>query len=294
MKDKLHLTVLDVWRYFTVEAIYQRIAEKQQTFSKNLLKITSYLYDEPKMFAMMSASEAGKIMDVSETTVIRFCQKLGYSGYRQLQEEVRESMLEKSSLSDFGKQETETESIKDLMEEDAQTIRQAMSRLLEESLATAVSRLAACDRTLVAGLRTSHALASWFAFALDLIMGRTRLYQPTVDDVLLRVGELTEKSVVVVFSFHRYAADTVNLAKLAEKQGAFIIAITDSPAAPVSGYADLVLPIHLNSVSTLDVAPVAMSLAKNIVSAISQKNIEEFQQRVARFDEMASNDFFGR
>lgn len=78
-----------------MEAIYQRIAEKQQTFSKNLLKITSYIYENPKMFAMMSASEAGKIMDVSETTVIRFCQKLGYSGYRQLQEEVRQSMLEK-------------------------------------------------------------------------------------------------------------------------------------------------------------------------------------------------------
>lgn len=279
-----------------MEAIYQRISEQQHAFSKNLLKITSYLYENPKMFAMHSAAEAGRIIGVSETTVIRFCQKLGYTGYRGLQEEVRHALFERSTLSDFVEpvaEEGQETLVKTLMTKDIKYIQQAIDRLPEEKLQAAVSRLSASDRVLVAGSRSSHALASWFAFALDLVIGNTKLYQPAVDDVLLRVSELTKQSVVVAFSFHRYAADTIHLAKLAKKQGAFVITLTDTPAAPIAAYTDITLPIHLSPVSTLDAAPVVMSLAKGIVTAVSLGNTERFQERVARFEQMDGSDFFG-
>jgi DNA-binding MurR/RpiR family transcriptional regulator len=179
------------------------------------------------------------------------------------------------------------------MAKEAKTIQQVAARLPEDKLETIVHRLSDCDRALIAGVRSSHALASWFAFALDLVMGKTRLYQPTVDDVLLRVGELTARSVVVAFSFHRYAADTIHLAKLAKKQEAFVIAITDTPAAPIAVHADVIVPIHLQTVSTLDAATVVMSLAKGIISAVSQQNTEQFQQRVSHFEQIDGKDFFG-
>ncbi|MFD2209614.1 MurR/RpiR family transcriptional regulator [Virgibacillus halophilus] len=279
-----------------MEAIYQRIAAQQLSFSKNLLKITSHLYEDPKMFAMQSAAEAGKRMGVSETTVIRFCQKLGYAGYRELQEEIRHELFRKSTLAEFVEpvaDDAQRASVKALMAKDINNVQRVLEHLSEDKLAAVVSRLSACDRVLVAGVRSSHALASWFAYALDLVMGKTRLYQPTVDDVLLRVGELTPKSVVVAFSFHRYAADTIHLAKLAKKQGVFVVALTDTPAAPIAAYADMILPIHLQTTSTLDAAPVVMSLAKSIVSAVSLENKEEFQQRVTNFEQLDGNDFFG-
>ncbi|WP_010531821.1 MurR/RpiR family transcriptional regulator [Lentibacillus jeotgali] len=281
-----------------MEGIYQKISSKQHAFSKQLLKIASYLYDDPKLFAMHSAEEAGKIVGVSETTVIRFCQKLGYSGYRSLQADIQHQLFERSTLTEFIGEKSETyggqsfDSIKGLMANDLQAIQQTKERLSEEKLETAVAKLASCDQALVAGVRSSHALASWFAFALDLIMGKTRVYQPNVDDVLLRISALTTKSVVVAFSFHRYAKDTIHIAKLAKQQGAFVIAFTDSPAAPITKYASLTIPVQLQGKSTLDMAPTVMSITNSIVSAISLENAEAFQERAARFDAIDGQDFF--
>jgi len=280
-----------------MESIYKKISEHQLAFSNNFQKIASHLYDDPKIFAVHSAAEAGKMMGVSETTVIRFCQKLGYSGYRALQEEVQHHLFQKSSLSDYIEEKTVEDSeqpqpIKNLMANDLNAIQKTMEQLSEEKLETAVTKLAAADQVLVSGVRSSNALASWFAFALDLIVGNTRLYQPHVDDILLRISELTGQSVVVVFSFHRYAKDTIHIAKLAKQQNAFVIAFTDSPISPITTHANLVLPVQLKVKSTLDIAPAVMSLTNSIVSAISLKNAEQFQKRAALFDSINGKDFF--
>lgn len=282
-------------RGISMEEIYKKLAE-QQNFSKNLQKITSYLYDEPKIFAIYSAAEAGKRMGVSETTVIRFCQKLGFSGYRALQAEVQQHLFQKSSLSDFIEEKSvengDHQPLKRLMTNDLEAIQKTMEQIPEAHFETAVKKLSGTDKVLVSGVRTSHALASWFTFSLDIVIGNVRLYQPNVDDVLLRISELTNKSVVVVFSFHRYAKDTIHIAKLAREQGAFVIAFTDSPMAPIAKFANLLLPVQLKLKSTLDVAPTVMSLANAIVSAISLKNAEQFQERAERFDAVNGKDFF--
>jgi len=279
-----------------MEGIYQKIAEHQSIFTKKFQKISSYIYHEPEIIAANSATEAGKTMGVSETTVIRFCQTLGYPGYRALQEEVQKHLFQKSSLTEYVEDKaidgSQNQPIKGLMANDLEAIQQTMRQISEAHLETAVTKIAAADKVLVAGIRTSHALASWFAFSLDLIMGNTRLYQPNVDDILLRMSALSDQSVVVAFSFHRYAIDTIRLAKLAKQQGAFVIAFTDSPVSPITGHASLTLRIPFHEKSTLDVAPAAMSLANSIVSAISLRNADQFQKRATLFDSIQGQDFF--
>lgn len=279
-----------------MERIYQRIYEHQSTFSKNLQKISAHFYDDPKIFAVFSAAEAAKVIGVSETTVIRFCQKLGYKGYSALQEEVQHLLFQKSSLSDYVEakavDDKTSQPIKSLMENDRHAIQKVMEQIPEMHLETAVKKLTAADHVLIAGVRSSHALASWFAFSLDLIIGNTRLYQPNVDDVLLRISKLTEKSVFVAFSFHRYAVDTIHIAKLAKQQGTFVIAFTDSPISPITQHASLVLPIQLNMKSTLDAAPAVLSLTNSIASAVSLAKPDQFHKRAKLFDSINGQDFF--
>lgn len=167
-----------------------------------------------------------------------------------------------------------------------------MEQIPEVRLEKVVEQLSAADRVLVSGARTSYSLASWFAFSLDIVLGNTRLFHPNVDDVLLRISELTERSTVVVFSFHRYAKDTLNIAKLAREQGAFVIAFTDSQMAPVAKYAHLLLPVELKVTSTLDVTPAVMSLAKAIISTVSLENESRFKERITHFDAINGEDFF--
>ncbi|MEC5423317.1 MurR/RpiR family transcriptional regulator [Virgibacillus sp. C22-A2] len=277
-----------------MEQIYKKISEQQSSFSKGFKKIAEYFYRDPQVFAMNSATQAGRKIGVSETTIIRFAYQLGYSGYSTLQRDVLEQLFKKSSLTNYTDEKSNNikEPIKGLMQYDIKNIQRVYSHISEDDLNSVVSKLRDADSVLVSGVRASYAFANWFAYALDIVRGNARLFHPNIDDILLRVSEMTEKNVLVSFSFHRYAKETINIAKLVKQSGASIIAITDSPSAPISHFADIVIPVQTYSKSTLDVTPVVFSLLNSIVSTISIRDSHSFQKRTEKFDSIDAEDFF--
>jgi DNA-binding MurR/RpiR family transcriptional regulator len=273
------------------------INEKFHSFSKGLQIIARQLLDDPDTFAFKSAAQVGETIGVSETTVIRFCHALGYSGYSLFQKDIQEELLKgKSSLGKFQAEKQavgqEDSFYKQVMLNDALNIRRTAKQIDEEKLEEAVIKLTEATNILVAGVRSSHAVAHWLTFSLDLIRGNIRLYKPDMDDIILRLSEMNDKGVIVVFSFHRYALETLNLAKEAKKQGVFVIGITDSAIAPIREDADLILPVQLSVQSTLDTAPAVFSLVNALIAGVSVKNAEYVEKRVQAFESYHADGFF--
>lgn len=247
---------------------------------------------------MNSASRAGQLIGVSETTIIRFSHQLGYSGYREFQEEVQRKLFDKSSLSVYLESKkidhTAKNPIKNLMFNNIKAIHEVIEGISETKFEAVVNKLSNANKIITCGSQASQAFASWFAFALDLVRGNTRLYQFNVDNILLRASELSVNDVVVSFSFHRYAIDTIQFAKLAKLEGAYVISFTDSPFSPITEHADLIIPVHLQVKSTLDVASVIFTILNGIISAISIRRKEDFQKRIKYFDSMEADGLFAQ
>lgn len=276
-----------------MEYIYQKINEQQHTFSKSFKKISSIILRNPKIFALDSASDVGKHIGVSETTIIRFCYKLGYKGYSDFQQDVQNRLIRKSSLSDYlNTKNVDSSSIRSLIMNDVQNIKEVVEKLSYPDLERCVEKLSAADCVLVSGAGTSHSMASWFAFTLDMVIGKTRLFQTDTDNILMRLNELSDKSVFIAFSFHRYNLTTMTTAKCAKKQGAFVISITDTYFCPIAKFSDIVIPIQLNVRSSLDATPVVFSVLNAILSTISLKNPENFRNKVEILDSAESSDYF--
>lgn len=182
---------------------------------------------------------------------------------------------------------------KKMMIKDAELILQTAERLNVGDFTKVVDHLAQSERVLVSGVRSSHAMAQWFSFTLDLMRGNVRLFRPDTDDIMLRISEMNERSTFVAFSFHRYALETINMAKEAKRQGAFVIGITDSEVAPIREHADILFTVQLPIKSTLDVAPAVFSLMNAIVGAVAVKNSEQFAKRTKVYEELQLNRFFG-
>ncbi|MET3576126.1 MurR/RpiR family transcriptional regulator [Bhargavaea ullalensis] len=276
-----------------MDEILSKIKEQQPTFSNALNKIAGFFFSDPKIFAVSSAKEAGYKIGVSETSIIRFCQKLGYEGYGELQQDVQSRIFEKSSLSVYVSQkESQDDSIKSTMARDLENIKKLMENSSEENLTEAVKRLSRSERTLVTGAGPSSSMAAWFSFALDMVCGNTRVFFPDHDNILLRINELNENSVFVAFTFHRYNKGTILSAKTAKEKGSFVIGITDHRFSPISEVADLLLPVELGIKSSLDSAPAVFSLMNSIVFAISSQNPEFIQERMKLLDTANARDFF--
>ncbi|MFE6167959.1 MurR/RpiR family transcriptional regulator [Viridibacillus arvi] len=281
-----------------MDALKSKVQSKYDEFSKGLKMVAKHFLANPEAFAMNSGVQVGQEINVSETTVIRFSHALGYSGYSALQKDVQEQLLnKKSSLFEFHHMKNSTdmdqEFSKKMMVKDAEVILQTAERLNVEDFTKAVDHLARSERVLVSGVRSSHAMAQWFSFTLDLMRGNVRLFRPDTDDIMLRISEMNEGSTFVAFSFHRYALETINMAKEAKRQGAFVIGITDSEVAPIREHTDILFTVQLPIKSTLDVAPAVFSLMNAIVGAVAVKNSEQFAKRTKVYEELQLNRFFG-
>lgn len=205
-------------------------------------------------------------------------------------------MFKKSSLSVYldskDIDQSSEQPVKNLIYSELKTIEEAVSSITEEKLELLVKALVNADSIVTAGSQASHAFASWFAFALDLVKGKSHLHSPSVDNILLKASELSEDDVVVAFSFHRYSIDTLKFARLAKNEGAYVIGFTDSIISPITEIADDVVQIHLHTKSTLDVAPVIFTVLNSIVSTISMRRKELFEQRIKYFDSMQTEGLF--
>jgi DNA-binding MurR/RpiR family transcriptional regulator len=281
-----------------MEQLNSQIQAKYDEFSKGLKKVAKHFLTNPEAFAINPAVQVGQEIEVSETTVIRFCYGLGYSGYSSFQKDVQDQLFNKhSSLFEFhsvkNDMEKDQEFFKKMMLKDSEVIIQTAERIREVDFIKAVDQLARSEQILVSGVRSSHAMAHWFSFTLDLIRGNVRLFRPDTDDLILRISEMDESSTFVAFSFHRYALESINMAKAAKRRGAFVIGISDSEVSPIREYAHVLFTVQLPIKSTLDVAPAVFSLMNALVGGVAVKNSEEFKKRTKAYEELPLDHFFG-
>jgi DNA-binding MurR/RpiR family transcriptional regulator len=260
-------------------------------------KVGKYVLDKPHDVAMKSASQLGQEVGVSETTVIRFCYALDYSGYSEMQNEVRNHLIfQKSSLHEYqaGKEDfaNQPNFFAQSMQRDQENIQEMKEQLNEEDLNRAAKRIYDSNNTLVTGVRTSFSIAHWLSFTLNIIRGNARLVQLGIDDMSQLLANLNSKSTLIAITFHRYSSITLKLAESAKKQGAFVIGITDSTLSPLADFSDILLPISLPTRSTIDSAPAVFSLVNAIVGGVSIINKKEFEKRKEAYEAFLPENFF--
>ncbi|WP_313891079.1 MurR/RpiR family transcriptional regulator [Psychrobacillus sp.] len=277
--------------------INELIQSKFDEMSKGQKKVATYVTDHPKEIALSSAQEIGTKIGVSETTVIRFCYSLSLTGYAELQKIIREQLLfHESSYTLYQKSKLELEQephfYEKVMERDRKNISETIKQIKEEDFESAIERLSKAETIYILGLRSSYGAASWLSLTLGLVKGNVRQLRPESEDIIQVISQMNEKSVVIVISFHRYTKETIQIAKLAHTQKAFVIGITDSLLAPIHSYSNLLFSIYSPNKSTIDAVTPLFSLMNAIVAGLSVKEKKFFDERHAQYKTVRSDFFF--
>ncbi|MGB6779763.1 MAG: MurR/RpiR family transcriptional regulator [Planococcus citreus] len=265
--------------------------------SKSQKKVAAHVLDHPREAALKSAQELGAGINVSETTVIRFCYSLKLGGYTELQKIIREQLLnQESSLAVYRKSKVKLQEgphfLSQVMEQDRQMIAQTMDGIQEEDYDKAIERLSAAKAIYVLGMRSSFAAASWLSYALTLVRPDVRLIRPESEDVIQTISGMDEDTVVIVISFHRYLKEPIQIAELAKKRQSFIIGISDSQIAPIHAVANVLFPIYSPNKSTLDATASLFSFMNAIIAGLIVEEKDGFEKRQKRYRELNSDFLF--
>lgn len=265
--------------------------------SKSQKKMANYVLDHPRDIALCSASELGSRVGVSESTVIRFSYTIGFSGYAELQKQMREHFFI-NEISLKNTQQTEMDISqnnsfhKQVMEKDRQSILTTMSQIDEASYYAAVQRLSKAKSVYVLGLRTSYSAANWLSFSLGLVKENVHFMRPETEDVIRTITQMNANSVVIIISFHRYLKETIQIAELVRKQKAYIIGLSDSMLAPIHVHSDVLFPIYSQNKSTFDVVSPLFSFMNAIVSGLIVEQKDAFRNRQELYQNIPSDFLF--
>ena len=129
--------------------LLRAIEEKMSTFSKGQRLIATYILEHYEKAAYLTASKMGKLVGVSESTVVRFAIELGYEGYPDFQHSLQEII--RNRLTSFQRIEVTNSLIGDgnvldkVLLSDAEKLRRTMEEIDHRSFEEAVDRIVAAN-----------------------------------------------------------------------------------------------------------------------------------------------------
>ncbi|MDF2680255.1 MAG: MurR/RpiR family transcriptional regulator [Brevibacillus sp.] len=275
-----------------MEDVQERIRKYFPQLTNQQKLAAKFILEEPKEVALHPAKVVGALSGTSETTIIRLCYALSYSGYSELQNELRRSLIDRppqeQTLSHLRDAADELQGQEDLiafhMEQDFATIQQTLTDLGKEKLERAVAAILAAKQIVVVGFRSSHAPAHWLAFALNVVKGNVHLYNGPIDDANYLLTQLNSSCLVIAFSFPRYVNETIQFAQAAKEKGAVVLGITDNELSPLGPIADQLLKVTVPAPTVLVGMAALFSLLNTLVSGVVAADREQVQERLDQYE----------
>lgn len=219
-----------------LDAHYDRLSAGQRRAIDRLLADTRY-------GAVVSAPQLAEATGVSESTITRAAQTLGFTGFPDLQRHLRARFVApvQDRLSPIEPAGDADRLARHVMLDDADRIREMAEDLAPEDVDAVVAALVGARRVLVFGERGSHGLALMLGMGLRLVLPDARLLAQEAGDLPDQLLGLATSDAVVAVSFRRVDRMTVDVLRHARAAGATAIALTDHRSSPAARAADLAL-----------------------------------------------------
>ncbi|MBE6789150.1 MAG: MurR/RpiR family transcriptional regulator [Ruminococcaceae bacterium] len=259
-------------------------------FSKGQKKIAAYLIEHFDKAAYLTAAKLGKSADVSESTVVRFASEIGFDGYPQLQQALRD--VSRNMLTAVQRMEVASSNIDaddvlhKVLHSDIEKIRKTLEEIDKQTFDKAVDAITDARQIYVIGIGSAAALANFLTFYLNHIFDNVKILGSTsASDVFENIVSIDENDVLVALSFPRYSTRTLKAMHYANEKKAKVIAITDSTMSPLSEFADHLLVARSDMASFVDSLVAPLSLINALIVSIGLRRKDEVSNKLQKLEQ---------
>lgn len=256
--------------------LIRRINDSYNKLSKGQKLLANYIVDHYEKAVFLTASKLGKIVGVSESTVVRFANELGYDGYPRLQEALEE--LVRTKLTSIQRVEVTSDRIdkdhvlKFVLQSDMDKIKNSLEDVKEDVFDQAIEMILRAKNIYIVGVRSSASLAGFMGFYFNLMFENVKLiHTNSVSELFEQIHRINEEDVMIGISFPRYSKRTLKAMEYARSKNANVITITDSPLSPMVQFSNASLVAKSDMISFVDSLVAPLSLINAIIVAISMK-----------------------
>lgn len=271
--------------------ISERIRSIYHTLSKGQKKIANAVLNEYEKVAYLTAARLGDLVGVSESTVVRFADELGFEGYSQFQLAVQELVrikLTPNQRIEITKQRIGRGDIIDnVMESDIGKIKHTLEGLDRQAFSDSVDAILGAKNIYIMGARSSEPIARLLSYNLSLIFDNVKLVVPTSSaEVFEQMYSVTSDDVVIAFSFPRYSSKMINGVKFARQKEAKVVSFTDSIVSPIAGFSNCLLIAQSDMASFMDSLVAPLSIINAIIIEITSRREKEITERFEALEKL--------
>ncbi|HLP70279.1 MAG TPA: MurR/RpiR family transcriptional regulator [Rhizobium sp.] len=273
-------------------AIRDRLTDGEIAFTRSELKIVRQLLSNYPAAGLNTVAHLASAAGVSNPTVVRFANKLGYEGYPQFQSallgEVQERMSSPLSMLDARKPSLEQENFYQyFLRASIHALESSMQMLPPDDFEAAVDAAADLNlRVHCLGGRFSGFLAGLLWAHMKQLRTETRWINGAQADQVDQLVDLGKRDVLFVYDYRRYQIDTIRFARQAAKQGARIVLFTDRWVSPIAEFASVILMAPVDTVSPYDTMVPAIAQTEALIARLTARLATQSRTRIERMEDL--------
>jgi len=207
--------------------------------------IGNYILENPHKAVFMTTKELSETCNVSEATVVRFVNQLGYSGYSAFRQALRDfvdtdlTLLERKNLS--GLKGPDANRLYRVVIEEMDNLRYFFEIVDMDTMSAVVSEIEKNTHIYVVGSRLSYTFAFYLGWSLMKIRQNIQILKGSDSTSIDWLTIAPPGSLIIIIATTRYPNELIRLGKLVRRLGKKLLVIADSSLCPLTQFAHLSL-----------------------------------------------------
>ena len=264
-----------------------RLNRNYKTLSKGQKQLAAYITENYDRAAFITASKMGRIVGVSESTVVRCAYALGYDGdpelQKSLQEFIRNKLTSVQRIQLTGDLQP-NDVLKSVLKSDVSNIRATIDSIDNASFNAAIDAMLEARKVYIVGLMSAAPLAQFLAYYLGFVTDNVIMASGAMGNIYEDIFRIGSEDVCIGISFPRYSNRTIDALEFARGKGATIIAITDSVSSPIAEKAEHALIARSDMAGFADSLVAPLSLINAIIVACSLRRREQVSSALSQLE----------
>lgn len=227
-------------------SILKILEAKIESMTQADQQIARFILDHPERMLTMSSVALAQATGRSQSSVVKFSQKLGYEGYQQLKLDVNKAKAQEFHApagvihGTIDASDSYMTILQKLIGSKLLSMRETSAVNTEATIDSALDALMGARRIQLAGVGASSLVARDFSYKL-LKLGRTVLVDSDSHIQISNASALNAQDLIVALSHSGRSVETLRIAELAKARGATLLSITGLQPNPLLDIADISL-----------------------------------------------------
>jgi DNA-binding MurR/RpiR family transcriptional regulator len=222
----------------------ESIAQHYSRLGRNQKKIADFLTQEYYEAAFINAFGLSQRLEVDPATVTRFAQRLGYTGYPELLNEIQDMVRKelRAARKPPAEEDEVLAAFLTALTGAKHTLERAITHMRGETITAVISSLSTAENIYVVAHGLARGPAQTFVAQMRALLAMPAHLVPAGQlSTPAGLTSLSERDVVLGVSLATLHDDTAQVLRLSRSRGARIIGLCNSHTSPTASSADLTI-----------------------------------------------------